>query len=267
MAVRYQELLVSRGVWDFDDVLARALEVVQHSEVRRFRFAVVDEAQDLSLLAVRLVAALVTDERDGLTLVGDGQQSVYPGGYVLREAGISVTGRATVLRVNYRNTREVLDAAARVVQADDYDDLEGVAEPGRRDTDVLRSGPPVRDVIAPDRESADAALTRALLDLPDRAGCAVLCRTGAERSRVHRVLARVGIATVDLEDYDGTPTEAVKVGTAKRAKGLEFAVVLLPYAESWRTGAEEPELAARERRELFVAMTRARDQLWMCRVV
>ena len=63
--------------------------------------------------------------------------------------------------------------------------------------------------------------------------------------------------------------DAVKVGTAKRAKGLEFARVYLPRVDAWRLdddGQAEPEQVQRERRELFVAMMRARDGLWRCRV-
>ncbi len=61
------------------------------------------------------------------------------------------------------------------------------------------------------------------------------------------------------------PVDAVKVGTVKRAKGLEFKQVLLarvPPAllDSPAGGDEAREI---QRRELYVAMTRARDGLWV----
>jgi superfamily I DNA/RNA helicase len=73
-----------------------------------------------------------------------------------------------------------------------------------------------------------------------------------------------------LADYRGTTSDAVKVGTYQRAKGLEFKCVFIPdrdRAVSPRA-AEETEDAYRERaelqrRQLFVAMTRARDRLWL----
>ena len=74
-----------------------------------------------------------------------------------------------------------------------------------------------------------------------------------------------------LTEYDGAPVDAVKVGTIKRAKGLEFKHVLL--ADAWPDDVEGPakppeDGAARERwelrrRELYVGMTRARDGLWV----
>jgi superfamily I DNA/RNA helicase len=58
------------------------------------------------------------------------------------------------------------------------------------------------------------------------------------------------------------------VGTVKRAKGLEFKHVLVAHTSprlisgqpAERDAAERVEV---ERRELYVAMTRARDGLWV----
>jgi superfamily I DNA/RNA helicase len=71
-------------------------------------------------------------------------------------------------------------------------------------------------------------------------------------------------------DYDGRTSDAVKIGTFKRAKGLEFKFVLLPGLEEgppqpWagECGDSYRERVERERRELYVGMTRARDGLWL----
>lgn len=270
--VRYQELLDERAVHDFADVVGLALTAAERGQAPTYRFVVVDEAQDLDLQSVRLAAALVTDPRDGLTLVGDGQQAVYPGGYTLKEAGLSVSGRSTVLTVNYRNTRQVLAAAADLVRADAFDDLEDVGQSGDRPVEVVRDGAAVLDVTASDVASASTALLARLqhdaaLGLA-HGDAAVLCRHRREAAEVRTLLRQGGVPVLDLEQYEGQPVDAVKVGTAKRAKGLEFARVYLPRVDSWRVrdGEAEPEQVQRERRELFVAMTRARDGLWRCRV-
>ncbi len=198
----------------------------------------------------------------------DGQQAIYAGGYTLKEAGVSVTGRSTVLDTNYRNTRQVLEAATAVVSADAFDDLEDVDEAGDRQSMAVRDGVPVVTVAAQDLESHDVALVKRLLERGSYDQSAVLCRTGRESTRCQALLRRSGIPVLDLVDYDGTPANAVKVGTVKRAKGLEFGQVSLPRVESYliSDGAAEPERVQRERRELFVAMTRARDELWMGRL-
>ena len=86
-----------------------------------------------------------------------------------------------------------------------------------------------------------------------------------------RLLTRAGIPLCPLERYDGRPVDAVKLGTYTRAKGLEFKHVHLPQFTGTLTSAgpvEQAHDAARERQsiarnQLFVAMTRARDTLWL----
>ncbi|MEE1788690.1 3'-5' exonuclease [Streptomyces sp. SP17BM10] len=74
---------------------------------------------------------------------------------------------------------------------------------------------------------------------------------------------------VSLEQYEGRPVEAVKIGTYRRAKGLEFKHVYLPcHDQALQSGADEGAEVAAEHAELarsrlFVAMTRARDTLWL----
>ncbi len=270
--VGYQRGLEKARIEDFDDLVDRALALAEAGQAEPYRFVFVDETQDLTLQALRLASALVSHEPDGLTLVGDGQQAIYPGGFTLKEAGISVAGRSAVLGVNYRNTQQVLDFARSFVAMDEFDDLEDLAENGVRPVQVLRQGSHVLQVTVPDRTSGDVALLRRLAEdstfgllLRD---AAVLCHSRYEVTRIRRLIEGKGIACIDLEEYDGTPVEALKVGTAKRAKGLEFARVYLPQAETYlvTAGQAERERVERERRELFVAMTRARDGLWVCRL-
>ena len=270
--VGYQRGLEKARIEDFDDLVDRALALAEAGQAEPYRFVFVDETQDLTLQALRLASALVSHEPDGLTLVGDGQQAIYPGGFTLKEAGISVTGRSAVLGVNYRNTQQVLDFARSFVAMDEFDDLEDLAENGVRPVQVLRQGSHVLQVTVPDRTSGDVALLRRLAEdsafgllLQD---AAVLCHSRYEVTRLRRLIEGKGIACIDLEEYDGTPVAALKIGTAKRAKGLEFARVYVPQAETYLVtdGQAEPERVERERRELFVAMTRARDGLWVCRL-
>jgi superfamily I DNA/RNA helicase len=82
----------------------------------------------------------------------------------------------------------------------------------------------------------------------------------------------MGIPVQRLEDYDGTPTPRVKVGTHFRIKGLEFKVVFLPclgageFPRKRAPGqdlAEYEEERSRSISQLYVAMTRARDGLFL----
>ena len=98
----------------------------------------------------------------------------------------------------------------------------------------------------------------------------VLTATNRDALAMITALRAAGFDTIELESYAGAPAPLVKVGTIKRAKGLEFKQVLLarvdgsllaPAAEGLDEGAlERREI---ERRELYVGMTRARDGLWV----
>ncbi|MBO0657391.1 UvrD-helicase domain-containing protein [Streptomyces triculaminicus] len=270
----YERNRTGKGVHDFNDILALALdEVLAHPGATPYTSVVVDEVQDLTFVGVRLLHALVGDANNGLLLVGDGQQAIYPGGFRLSDAGIDVRGRGQVLRKNYRNAKEVLDAALAVVADDSFDDIDGTPTTGRRDVDLTYGDGRVTRFTAPTRAEHDEALLAALHALGPEAwpDSAVLCRTGTERERYRRLLTRAGIPLITLEQYDGRPVPGVKLGSYHRAKGLEFKHVHLPDHDAPATTAPSDgtdDGIARERRELhrsqlFVAMTRARDTLWL----
>ncbi|SOD63650.1 UvrD-like helicase C-terminal domain-containing protein [Streptomyces zhaozhouensis] len=273
----YQSRLAERGVHDFQDVLALALaEARRETGQRPYAAVIVDEVQDLTLVGVRLLHALVGDAPNGLLLVGDGQQAVYPGGFRLSEAGIDIRGdRGQVLRTNYRNSKEILDAALAVVADDPFEDIDGLRTPGRRDVDLTYHDGQVVRVVKASTAEHDQALLDALRALPPdaRRDSAVLCASVRAISHYQRLLDRAGMRVCLLEHYDGNPVEAVKLGSYHRAKGLEFKRVFLPDHDATahvgvRDSQEEISDTVRERRELsrsrlFVAMTRARDVLWL----
>lgn len=266
----YQRELALRGVVDFNDLLILALQRArQEGATAGYAAVLVDEAQDLTEVGARLVHALVGDRPDGLLLVGDEAQSVYPGGYTMREAGIDVVGRAGTLRVNYRNSGSVLKAARQLGGVTDVVARE--SQPG------ARAGSPVALALHPNVEAHDAALLDAVLAVlaapsVEAGDLAVLLPTNRLAEEYRRRLTTLEVACLDLGKYDGNPIDAVKVGTYQRAKGLEFKHVFLPRLEARTLGdqprpGEDPdthrERLALLRRRLFVAATRARDGLWL----
>lgn len=275
----YDAELRDRGVHDFADQIALAeAELRREPPAERYTAVVVDEAQDLTCMMIRMLHGLVGDVPDGLTLVGDGQQTIYPGGFTLAEAGVSVAGRGTVLDVNYRNTREILQFASMLVRDDEFADIEGATARGDRPAQVPRGGPKpvyVRCASPADRHRRMVARVQEVVaevgtNFGD-VGVLAVSRRGVEAAS--EALRQAGIPAVNLEQYDGVPVNRVKVGTVKRAKGLEFKQVLVvdPYASWFTQKAEGLDDVERERREyrlreLYVAMTRARDGLWVASV-
>jgi superfamily I DNA/RNA helicase len=281
----YQAQLDRAGTYDSNDVLSAALDAVRRGAVdRRWSAVLVDEVQDLSLLGLRLCRELAGDGTDALFLVGDGQQSLYPGGFTLADAGISVAGRAIVLRTNYRNTRPILDSARALIAHRDFTDLDSTTEPGHQAVDVLRDGPPVELERAPTARGL-VALLRLAMRRHAQAGIhwgemAVLCHTNQHVDYIMRRLTDIGIPLSLLDEWDGEPDPNAKIGTIHRSKGLDFAAVYLPDLDIPRadyTGDDATDAALEAaapdsewergwtQRE-YVARTRARDRLWLGRL-
>ena len=277
--------MAERGTGDYADTMLRALELAQARPGPTYRSAVIDEAQDLTLVGLQLVRALVNgtdavDRPDGLLIVGDGAQRIYPGAFTLRQAGIEVRGRTTVLRQNYRNTSEILNTAMAVAGRGQVVDMEDEPEdePRQRDGErgeSIRSGPRPLLVDCGNDESENEFLTKQIRSLVDSGGVSLgdigvfVLLNRAVTSTVRR-LNDSGVPAAGLKTYDGVPTPAVKVGNYKRAKGLEFKVVFLPrvkagYVPRKQTANQSDEEYAEQRElelsEFYVAMTRARDQL------
>jgi DNA helicase-2/ATP-dependent DNA helicase PcrA len=73
----------------------------------------------------------------------------------------------------------------------------------------------------------------------------------------------------DLADEEGGGQDALRLSTIHQAKGLEWGAVIILWATegmfpSPRTLAESDEGEAEERRLFYVAITRARDELFIC---
>lgn len=270
----YDAALREQGLTDFPDIILLAEQSLKKNPLEGYSAVIVDEAQDMTCAMIRMLHSIVGDRPDGLNLVGDGQQTIYPGGYSLAEANVSIAGRGVVLSRNYRNTAEILQFASQLIEGDEFYDIEGVAAHGDRPVEVMRHGPkPVVDRF-PSRARHDSSLVehvQKLMSSGTRPGdIGILTHTRYAVTDVCGLLTTAGIKWVNLLDYDGKPTDAVKIGTIKRAKGLEFKQVLIVRTPSrlMQTSPVNQESVENERREfdrreLYVAMTRARDGLWV----
>lgn len=272
----YTGRLRDANVCDFSDQILCAEIALRAAPLTEYSAVIIDEAQDLSCAMMRLLAAIAGDRPDALTLIGDGQQTIYPGGYTLTEAGVSLGNRGVVMDTNYRNTAEILDAARSIVEGSSYTDIEGISTAASAPTAPRHGLKPELPSFASVAEH-NAAMVRRVRAAVQTVGVglgdlAVLCFTHRDVARAVRVFTDAGVPTLDLAKYDGHRSEALKIGTIKRSKGLEFKEVLLPWVDPAlrrrRLGpvdesSAQSEREDRDRRELFVAITRARDQVWV----
>jgi hypothetical protein len=242
-------------------------------DARLYRHAVIDEGQDLHPAQWRLLRAAVRPGPNDLFIAADAHQRIYDHRVSLSSIGIETRGRSRRLKINYRTSQSILSLAQGILRGETVDDLDGAAEETVGYRSAFDGPPPVLDrfVTPADEGEYIAGVIRAWLDAgvgPSAIG--VVGRTRAILKPMQDALSRAGIDWGDLDDASGT---GVRVATMHSAKGLEFArlavvgvnadALPLPIAV---TPAAEDEVqhaydVLRERCLLYVACTRARDEL------
>ena len=278
---RYRDRSADLGVTSFDEQLALAAAWLDYKAAlgtpRPFRHVLVDEAQDLTPAHLQLLRALVEPGPDDLFLAEDSHQRIYGKKITLSHYGIQVRGRSRRLTRNYRTTRQNLNVAFGILDPGTYEDMEGQAEEHHYVSP--RSGPEPLLLHATDRAdelSKAAELLTVWLeqdrDSEDSAPetIAILVRDRYQRDAVVNGLAQHGIE-VRAVDREAAGRGRPVVMTMHRAKGLEFRKVLLfdvsknaiprSLRDQQYSDADHDDALLRERSLLYVAATRARDQL------
>lgn len=261
----------------FPDVVAAAAEVLRRrSESGGSHLAdhvIVDEAQDLHSPHWGLLRALVAPGSDDLFIAEDSHQRIYGHKIVLGRLGISIVGRSRRLTLNYRTTAQNLRFALGVLEGGDYSDIEGSDE-STKGYRSARTGPTPRllpcATLNDELDSVAATITSWTDVGADPSTIAVLTRGVDARNRMVRALTERRVQARALDDSP-IPAGLVAVLTMHRAKGMEFSRVVLagigknsiPSAASVKSVPEEERADAlqRERSLLYVASSRARDEL------
>jgi superfamily I DNA/RNA helicase len=238
---------------------------------------IVDEVQDISEIGLRLLHSVVGDGPDGLLLVGDATQRIFTRGYSLKGLGIDITGRGLVLRKNYRNTRQILQAAFPLVENEWKEDI-AQAEVSIADASPefsVREGCRPIVVQCPNEESEGRFLATEIAALLKYRHYTPrdICVLG--RNRHYRALAlanlhRAGIPVYDVRDPEAGEValdqNAVRISSLHGAKGHEFGSVFVVGAVEGTiplsTAADGPGDSS-EAAVLYVGMTRARDLLYL----
>lgn len=276
---QYTERLSDNHWIDHEGVVAQALAAVMPTshKFNAFRSVLADEVQDLSQLEIAMLANLLTpggekisSVENGFFLAGDGAQTIYRRGFTLKALGIDVGGRSYLLKKNYRNTYEILRAAFGLVEQFEYADVdeENIAKPSAPDFAKRHGSRPIimRCVSSKQEAEAVASQIKTLLSMGHLPG--QICIIGPSkrtRDEAREALARLGILSTDLRDDVDFESERIKISTIESAKGHEFgAVFIMGLTEGVlpRADVTEEEMA-REVSRLYVAMTRARENLYL----
>lgn len=266
--------LAERKAVTWSGVFGRLAAHYGATERRPFDFAVVDEAQDISVAEARFLGALVSHKPDGLFFAGDLGQRIFQQPFSWKSLGIDVRGRSHTLRINYRTSHQIRAQADRLLPPN-ISDVDGNAE-SRRGTISVFNGP-APEICTFDTATEESEAVGHWLADRLKEGCqphevGLFVRTGEQLKRARAAIKIAGASGVELSDKVEAEAGKVAISTMHLAKGLEFRAVavmacddeVLPLQERIETVADESDLEEvynTERHLLYVACTRARDRL------
>ena len=201
-------------------------------------------------------------------------QRIFQQPYSWKSLGVNIRGRSQTLKINYRTSHQIRQQADRLLPSS-IADVDGNVEQ-RRNTVSVFNGPAPEIEICDDADAEIQLVSEWIADQlthgiqPDEIG--VFVRSEEQMHRAIDAIKQAGANPTELDDQVIPAQGAVAVSTMHLAKGLEFRCVaviacddeILPLQERIETISDEADLEEvynTERHLLYVACTRARDQL------
>ena len=126
----YSDYCINKSYLDFDDLIIQAIRLLKdNKEIRnvyhnRFKYILVDEFQDVNSLQVKLLDLLLTPETQ-LFCVGDDWQSIYGFrgseiDYIINFEKHFSQAQVIKLDVNYRSTQTIVGASTQVIRKNKF---------------------------------------------------------------------------------------------------------------------------------------------------
>ena len=271
---RAREILKSQLRYTPATVFGEVASYYKDRDAKPFTHIIVDEAQDLGVPELKMIAAIAPDSPEALFFAGDLGQRIFQKPFSWLGLGIDVRGRSHTLKVNYRTSHQIRQSADRLLPAV-VRDVDGIEE-DRRGTISIFNGPnPDVLVNANSDEEINAIglVIRKAIDegLPSEE-IGVFVRSEAELIRARKAVKQAEQIPLELSERVEDRTGRIAIGTMHLAKGLEFRQVIvmacdeevLPDQDRIDTVADEVELDEvyeTERHLFYVACTRAREKL------
>lgn len=257
----------------FESCVERVIRSVDQKIIPSAQYdaVLIDEGHDFKPEWLKLVVQMIHPDSNSLLVLYDDAQSIYNGPKKLRfsfsSVGVQAKGRTTILKLNYRNTAEILSVARAF--ADDLlspNDTEEDQAPTVQPMSTGRHGPKPLLIKLPTLKEETEFLVAKLIEA-NRTGMpwndmAILYRRYGIGHQFAETLTRKGIPFQWQQDkkHSYAPAhDSVKLITMHSSKGLEFPLVCIPGIGA---STKEEDLQD-EARLLYVAMTRATQELVM----
>ena len=273
----FDDQLRKRGLATFSDMRIWALEHARNNPGQKYTHIIVDESQDLTR-AQLLFLKLIYNPKDyaSFLFIADTAQSIYSQSWLgsgrnFTSIGFNMTGKSQSLSKNFRTTTQISQTAYCLIEnCPDIVEDENFVKP----TLIDKQGEyPVYKSF--ENETALAVFLcqeiKALLDTVPAKDMAVIARFKNQLEQIKATLEGEGVKCGIFTDRESSfDSDHVKLVTMHSIKGLEFRVVFMaglddgavPYFAS-KDPEKRGEEEVRERRLMYVGMTRATEQLYL----
>ena len=264
---------VPQGKGMFDQMIENVIHSVERGQIPggQYQAILIDEGHDFQPAWLKLVTQMVDPNTSSLLLLYDDAQSIYERSrskqFSFKSVGIQAQGRTTILKINYRNSRQILSTASQI--AAEFLLADETGEDGVPRVHPISCGKEghVPLIIRLPSLRDEATKVADLLANAHQQGhgwgdMAVLCRHHHEIEQCAAALRRRRLphqVRKSAGSYDPT-ADTIKVMTMHVSKGLEFPVVAL-VGVGGMPGPKEAE--SDEARLFYVAATRATHSLYI----
>ena len=253
------------------ELVDRVIRAVARKQIPsgQYQAVMIDEGHDFAPEWLKLVTQMVDPTTNSLLLLFDDAQSIYERArskqFSFKSVGVQAQGRTTILKINYRNTKQILQTAnliAADLLTDDERDDDGI--PLVKPISCGREGQaPILIKLPTLREEAVAIadqLNQAHKEGHAWGDMAILCADWKSMDLCADALAQRKLPyNLRKRSGDFIPgANAIQIMTMKVSKGLEFPVVALPGVGHMPAKGEDEQEAARV---FYVAATRATQRL------
>jgi hypothetical protein len=266
--------LKTRGLITYPGLFSQLASQLTYRKHSPFDFAIVDEAQDISIAQLQFLVALGGERPQSLFFTGDLGQRIFQQPFSWKALGVDIRGRSRTLHINYRTSHQIRMQADRLLEQE-VSDIDGNIEERRGTVSVFNGPSPTIQIL----DSIEAERIGACIWLSARSdeGVAphemgVFVRSTAELDRARAAVTEARLPFKVLDESLETATGYISISTMHLAKGLEFRAVMviacddeiIPLQARIETVTDDGDLEEvynTERHLLYVACTRARDHL------
>jgi len=266
--------LQAGSLLSYADIFTRLADHFTKSKKRPFDYTVVDEAQDISISQLRFLAALGAGRPNSLFFAGDLGQRIFQQPFSWNALGVDIRGRSRTLRINYRTSHQIRMQADRLL-GKEIMDVDGNKEERCGIVSVFNGPKPAIMVYDSHEKEIDAVakwLSERISEGTRPYEIGLFVRSEAQLPRASAAVEKLHVPYRILDDKVETTSGQASISTMHLAKGLEFRAVcvmacddeIVPLQERIETAADDSDLEEAyntERHLLYVACTRARDQL------